>query len=62
MPPKKAPEKGREDKAVKIDRTLADKAGLVASRRGITIAEYLSELIRGPVERDFAATVKEMGA
>lgn len=59
MPPKNPSQ--RDDKAVKIDRTLADKASLVAARRGITMAEYLSELVRAQVERDFSETVKEMG-
>lgn len=50
----------RDDVAVKVDRTLADKARLVASRRGLTLAEYLSELIRTPVEKDFAKVIREM--
>ena len=61
MPAKKPAPKGpRNDIAVKIDRTLADKAKLVASRRGTTLAQYLSDMIRGPVEKDFSKTVKEM--
>jgi hypothetical protein len=57
------PEKGkRDDVAVKIDRTLADKAKLVASRRGLTLAEYLTELNRPAIERDFAKVIREMGA
>jgi hypothetical protein len=60
---KKRAEKGkRDDVAVKIDRTLGDKAKFVASRKGSTMAEYLSELLRGPVEKDFDRAVKEMGA
>ncbi len=52
---KSGPEKpGRDDKAVKVDRALADKAAYVAARRGLTLAEYLTEMIRKPVERDFA--------
>lgn len=62
MAAKKRVEKGkRDDVAVKVDRTLVDKAKLVAARRGTTMAEYLSELIRTPVERDFTKTVREMG-
>ncbi len=52
----------RGDVAVKVDRPLADKARLVASRRGTTMAEYLSDLIRGPIEEDFARAIEEMGA
>lgn len=57
----KPAEKGkRDDVAVKVDRLLADKARLVAKRRGTTLAEYVSELIRGPVDRDFAKEIKAM--
>ena len=59
MAPKRAGKK-RDDVAVKVDRTLADKAKLIASRRGITMAEYLTDLIRGPIERDFVKTIKDM--
>lgn len=51
----------RDDVAVKLDRTLADKGKLVASRRGITLAEYLTELSRATIERDFAKTIRELG-
>lgn len=51
----------RDDMAVKIDRSLVNKARLVASQRKITLAEYISDLIRIPVERDFSKTVRDMG-
>ena len=50
----------RDDVAVKVDRTLADKAKLVASRKGTTLAEYLTDQLRGSVERDFAKAVREL--
>jgi hypothetical protein len=60
--PKKRTEKPkRNDKAVKMDRLLVDKANWIATRRGISAAEYLSELVRAQVERDFAKAVKETG-
>jgi hypothetical protein len=52
----------RDDVAVKIDRLVADKARLVAARRGITLAAYLTELVVAPVEKDFAEAVRAMGA
>jgi hypothetical protein len=52
----------RDDIAVKFDRTLADKAKLVASRKGLTLAEYLTEMTRAAIERDFARVIKDMGA
>jgi hypothetical protein len=51
----------RDDKAVKMDRIVVDKANWVATRRGITAAEYLTEMVRSQVERDFAKEVKETG-
>jgi hypothetical protein len=58
---RKSDKSRRDDIAVKVDRTLADKARFVASRRGMTLAEYLTGLIRNPVERDFAKEIREMG-
>ncbi len=40
-------------RAVKFDRTLADKAAFVCARRKITLADYLSEMCRARIERDF---------
>lgn len=56
------PKTDRDDVAVKIDRTVVDKAKLVASRKGVSLAEYVTELIRGPVEKGFSQAVREMGA
>lgn len=53
-------EQGALPQSVKVDRTLAFKAKMVASQRGITMAEYISELIRPSVERDFAKAVREI--
>lgn len=49
------PRKGRDDVTIKFDRALAAKAKFVAEMRGITAAEYLSELHRAEIDRDFAA-------
>lgn len=50
----------RDDMAVKIERILAEKSKLVATRRGLTMAEYLSDILRKAVERDFSKEVREM--
>jgi hypothetical protein len=50
----------RDDVAVKMDRTLVDKAKFVASRKRITLAEYLTELNRVAIERDFGKANKEI--
>jgi hypothetical protein len=42
----------RDDVTVRLDRTIADKARRIAYARGIPIAEYLTGLLRKPVERD----------
>ena len=50
----------RDDVAVKLDRELTDKAKLVASRKRITLAEYMTELSRPTIEKDFAKVIREM--
>lgn len=54
------PREKRDDVAVKIEAALYRKAKVVAAYRGITIAKYLSELLRKPVERDHEKMVQEM--
>lgn len=48
-------------KAVKIDRSLAGKAQMIATDRGVPLADYLSETIRSAVERDWAKMVRRIG-
>lgn len=50
MPRKKS---NRDDQATKIDRLLLEKARIIAQERGISVAEYLSELARPVIEKDF---------
>jgi hypothetical protein len=50
----------RDDVTVKIDRGIVSKAKMVASARNIPLAEYLSELIRSPVARDFAKEMRRI--
>ena len=52
---------GRDEKAVKLDRTLADKASFVCNRRGLTMGEYLSEIVRARIERDFLKETTGLG-
>jgi hypothetical protein len=51
-------EKKRNDKAVKIARDLATKAKVIAESRGITIADYLSPLLRPHIEKDWPKAIK----
>lgn len=55
------PRKKRNDTAVKIESEIARQAKTMCSYRDITIAEYLSEILRGPVSRDFEKFRKELG-
>jgi hypothetical protein len=48
-------------KAVKIDRALAAKAQMIATDRGIPLADYISGVLRGAVEKDWARMVKRLG-
>lgn len=48
------PREKRTDLTAKIDAGLLIKARTVASDRNISMAEYLSEVLRPHVERDYA--------
>lgn len=50
----------RNDVTVKIDADVVRMAKLVALERKTTIAEYLTELLRGQVSRDFAKSVRRL--
>jgi hypothetical protein len=50
----------RRDRTAKIDATILGWAEMVAKARGITVAEYLSETLRTPVAKDFAAVMEQM--
>lgn len=50
----------RNDLSVKIDAEVLKQARIVATHRSIPVAEYLSELIRPLVVRDYRRAVEEM--
>lgn len=50
----------RHDVTLKADSTVIGWAKLVAKARGISLAEYVSEVLRGPVGRDFAAEMERL--
>jgi hypothetical protein len=50
----------RNDATAKIDASVITKAKFVADTRDMPLAEYLSELLRGPVDRDFAKAVRQV--
>ncbi len=51
----------RDDVVVKIDKQIAAKARYVAATRDMPLAEYLTELLRLPVDRDFERLTKGKG-
>lgn len=54
------PPTGRRDVTVKVDASVISKAKMVASARNIPLAEFVSELLRGPVDREFAKEMKKV--
>jgi hypothetical protein len=52
----------RDDTTVKIARSLASKAKLVAAHRGMPAAELLSGMLKAPIDRAYAAMLRELDA
>jgi hypothetical protein len=50
----------RDDAAVKVETAIYRQARQIAARRDVTLAEYLSDLLRGPVEADYFRMVADM--
>jgi hypothetical protein len=50
----------RKDVSTKFDKTLLGMARLVATAKGISLAEYISEEARPVIERDFARELKRL--
>ena len=49
----------RDDIAVRIERKLASMAKAICTARGIPVAEYLSDLTRAAINRDYAKTLRD---
>jgi hypothetical protein len=56
------PEKAvaRDDVTVKMDAQTVRKAKMVAAGRGITLAEYLTQIVRPVVDRDLEEETKRV--
>jgi hypothetical protein len=50
----------RNDRTARVDATILGWAEMVARAKGISLAEYLSETLRGPVAKDFAKVMEQM--
>ena len=51
----------RQDVSTKFDKALLGMARMVATARGMSVAEYISEAARTVIERDFAREMKRLG-
>ncbi len=58
--PKGRPSTGRDEVTVKLDRIVAGKAKAVATHRGITVGELLTEITKAPVDRAYAQMLREL--
>jgi hypothetical protein len=52
----------RDDVTVKLDRGIVSKAKMIASAKKVPLAEYLLDLLSGPVARDFAKEMRRIAA
>jgi hypothetical protein len=59
--PRKKSEHGLKLAAVKVDRDIVTKAKLIAADKGEPLAGYLSGILRGTVEKDWAKVVRKAG-
>jgi hypothetical protein len=50
----------RDDISVKLDRAIVGMAKNVATRKGVPVAELLSEMLRVPVGRAYAQMLREL--
>jgi hypothetical protein len=50
----------RQDVSIKFDKTLAGMARLISQGKGVTMAQYLSELSRPQIERDYAKLMRDL--
>jgi hypothetical protein len=49
-----------DDRAVKMDKAIVANAKAIATHRGIPVAEFLSEINAGPVDRAYAQMLREL--
>lgn len=59
--PKGRPKRSeRNDRTARIDSTVLGWVEMIAKAKGITVAEYLTETVRGPAQKDFARLMEQM--
>lgn len=50
----------RQDVSTKFDKSLLGMARMVATAKGMSLAEYISEAARPTIEREFAREMKRL--
>ena len=50
----------RDDVVIRFDKRLAGMARMIAHGRGVSMVEYLSEMARPTIERDYAKLMREL--
>ncbi len=48
----------RDDGTVRLDRTLIGRVKMVANYQGVPVAEMLSELVRGPLDKAYGQMLR----
>jgi len=56
------PPTNRDDVTVKLDRTIVERAKLVALRRRVSLVELLTDLLRGPVDKAYDQEVRRLAS
>ena len=54
------PKSDRRDASIKFDKLLADKSQMIAKAKGVSRAEYLSEMTRAAIDREYAKVMREL--
>jgi hypothetical protein len=52
----------RDDVAVKVDRAIVGKAKMIATHRGISVAELLSDAAKPVIDKAYAQMLRELEA
>ncbi len=52
----------RDDASVKVDRAIVGRAKLIATHRGVALAELLSESLRAPIDKAYGQMLRELNA
>lgn len=50
----------RDDVTIKAERAIASQAKAVAKGRGVPVAEIVSEILRAPIAKQYAAMLREL--